>query len=66
MRKLRMGVLGCSYHYFKRVAVPLRDSFLIEPYAIASRDAVKAASSAKEWGFLFPTVPMRNFWPIKR
>lgn len=51
MEKLRMGVLGCSFHYFKRVAVPLRESLLIEPYAIASRDSAKAAESADEWGF---------------
>lgn len=51
MEKLRMGVLGCSFHYFKRVAVPLRESLLIEPYAIASRDGAKAASAAGEWGF---------------
>lgn len=51
MDKLRMGVLGCSNHYFKRVAVPLRESLLIEPYAIASRDAGKAKAAANEWGF---------------
>jgi predicted dehydrogenase len=51
MDKLRMGVLGCSAHYFKRVAVPLRESLLIEPYAIASRDAAKAKAAAGEWGF---------------
>jgi predicted dehydrogenase len=51
MDKLRMGVLGCSFHYFKRVAVPLRESLLIEPYAIASRDAGKAKEAASEWGF---------------
>jgi predicted dehydrogenase len=46
-----MGVLGCSGHYFKRVAVPLRESLLVEPYAIASRDAAKAKEAAAEWGF---------------
>ncbi len=51
MDKLRMGVLGCSAHYFKRVAVPLRESLLVEPYAIASRDAAKAAEAAAEWDF---------------
>lgn len=51
MDKLRMGVLGCSGHYFKRVAVPLRESLLVEPYAIASRDAARAAASASEWDF---------------
>jgi predicted dehydrogenase len=51
MDKLRMGVLGCSGHYFKRVAVPLRESLLVEPYAIASRDTAKAKDAAAEWGF---------------
>lgn len=51
MNALRMGVLGCSSHYFKRVAVPLRHSTIVEPYAIASRDAAKAAAKAAAWGF---------------
>ena len=51
MEKLRMGVLGCSGHYFKRVAVPLRESLLVEPYAIASRDLDKAKKAAAEWDF---------------
>jgi predicted dehydrogenase len=51
MNKLRMGVLGCSAHYFKRVAVPLRQSQFVQPYAIASRDAAKAAAKAAVWGF---------------
>jgi len=51
MEKLRMGVLGCSWHYAMRVATPLRASLLIEPYAIASRDAAKAKHFAKTWDF---------------
>ncbi|MFA6505588.1 MAG: Gfo/Idh/MocA family oxidoreductase [Treponemataceae bacterium] len=51
MKRLKMGVLGCSFHYFKRIAVPLRESLLIEPYAIASRDAANAKAKADEWGF---------------
>ncbi|OHE61054.1 MAG: oxidoreductase [Treponema sp. GWA1_62_8] len=51
MRKLKMGVFGCSSHYFKRVAVLLRSSSLVEPYAIASRDGVRAQAAAKDWGF---------------
>ena len=51
MNRLRMGVLGCSSHYFKRVAVPLRESTIVEAYAIASRDAAKAAAKASAWGF---------------
>jgi len=51
MEKLRMGVLGCSTHYFKRIAVPLRESLLVEPYGIASRDAAKAKAGAADWDF---------------
>ncbi len=51
MEALRMGVLGCSTHYFKRVAVPLRQSTMVQPYALASRDAAKAASKAAAWDF---------------
>ena len=51
MERLRMGVLGCSGHYALRVATPLRSSLLVEPYAIASRDAAKARKFAKTWDF---------------
>jgi predicted dehydrogenase len=51
MEKLRMGVLGCSKHYALRVATPLRESLLVEPYAIASRDAVRAKAFAAAWDF---------------
>lgn len=51
MERLRMGVLGCSGHYFKRVAVPLRESLLVEPYAIASRVLDKATKAATDWDF---------------
>ena len=51
MKKLRMGVLGCSRHYALRVALSLRSSLLIEPYAVASRDAAKAKKFAQTWGF---------------
>jgi len=51
MERLRMGVLGCSRHYALRVAIPLCSSLLIEPYAIASRDAAKAKQYAKTWHF---------------
>jgi predicted dehydrogenase len=51
MEKLRMGVLGCSGHYALRVATPLKSSLLVEPYAIASRDAEKARGFAEFWGF---------------
>ncbi|MCL2318792.1 MAG: Gfo/Idh/MocA family oxidoreductase [Treponema sp.] len=51
MEKLRMGVLGCSGHYAMRVATPLKSSLLLEPYAVASRDAAKAKKFAKNWDF---------------
>ena len=51
MERLRMGVLGCSGHYSLRVATPLRSSLLVEPYAIASRDAATAKKFAKTWDF---------------
>ncbi|WP_304226257.1 Gfo/Idh/MocA family protein [Gracilinema caldarium] len=51
MEKLKMGVLGCSVHYAKRIAVPMLESLLIEPYAIASRDLRKSEEFARRWGF---------------
>jgi len=51
MDKLKMGVLGCSGHYAKRIAVPILESLLVEPYAIASRDLKKSQDFAKKWGF---------------
>uniref|UniRef100_A0A7C3EKN2 Gfo/Idh/MocA family oxidoreductase n=1 Tax=Gracilinema caldarium TaxID=215591 RepID=A0A7C3EKN2_9SPIR len=51
MDKLKMGVLGCSGHYAKRIAVPILESLLVEPYAIASRDLQKSKDYAKKWGF---------------
>jgi len=47
MERLRLGVLGCSGHYALRVATPLKTSLLVEPYAVASRDAAKAKEFAK-------------------
>jgi predicted dehydrogenase len=46
-----MGVLGCSKHYSLRVATPLRESLLVEPYAVASRDTARAKAFAGTWGF---------------
>jgi len=51
MEKLKMGVLGCSRHYSLRIATPLKSSLLIDPYAIASRDAEKAKKFGENWGF---------------
>jgi predicted dehydrogenase len=43
-----MGILGCSGHYALRVAQPLAASLLVEPYAVASRDAAKARQFAEQ------------------
>ncbi|MDR1306427.1 MAG: Gfo/Idh/MocA family oxidoreductase [Treponema sp.] len=51
MNKLRLGVLGTSGHYSLRVAAPLRESLLVEPYGIASRNREKAEKYAQKWGF---------------
>jgi len=51
MNKLRFGVLGCSGHYALRIATPLKESLLVEPYGIASRDLKKAKAYAKKWDF---------------
>lgn len=51
MKRLRLGVLGCSNHYFKRVAAGLRESTLVEPWAIASRDKARADSHVASGAF---------------
>ena len=51
MKKLKMGVLGCSVHYALRVSIPLRASQLVEPYGIASRSLEKAREYAAAWSF---------------
>jgi predicted dehydrogenase len=54
MKKLRMGVLGCSGHYALRIASPLKLSELVEPYAVASRDRAKAENYIKK--YFFPVI----------
>ena len=51
MNKLRWGVLGVSKHYRLRVHLPFSGFEGAELYAIASRDAEKAAAAAAELGF---------------
>lgn len=51
MEKLRLGVLGCSNHFARKVAPPVRASSMMEPYAIASRDEDKARKFAGQYGF---------------
>jgi len=49
MKKLKMGVLGCSGH-FSRISKGLASSRLFESYGIASRNAQKAGEYAQKWG----------------
>ncbi len=49
MKKLRIGILGTSNHYVKRMVLPLQDSVHCESYAIGSRNIEKAASVALEF-----------------
>jgi predicted dehydrogenase len=49
MKKLRIGILGTSNHYLKRIVLPLQDAQHCESYAIGSRNIDKAASVAKEF-----------------
>lgn len=51
MEKLRLGVLGTAHIYASRVAPALKGSLLIEPYAVASRDAEKAQKYGAPLGF---------------
>jgi predicted dehydrogenase len=51
MEKLRLGVLGTSNIYALRVAPSLKESLLIEPYAVASRDAERARKYGAPLGF---------------
>ncbi|TYB86485.1 MAG: Gfo/Idh/MocA family oxidoreductase [Kosmotoga sp.] len=46
MKKLKLGVLGVSSHFVKRVLFPLKHSSSIEIYAIASRNYEKAKKFA--------------------
>jgi predicted dehydrogenase len=48
-KKLKLGVIGASNHFLKRCRIPLQNSDLIEIYAIASRDELKAKSIAEKY-----------------
>lgn len=50
MEKLKLGVLGISNHFIKRVLFPLKKAKNVEVYAIASRSASKARDFAQEHG----------------
>ncbi len=51
MEAVKWGILGVSGHFIKRVVIPLRDSKLINLWAIASRDERRAEETAKKYGF---------------
>ena len=50
MGKLKLGVLGVSGHFVKRVFFPLRDAKNLEVYAIASRDPERARAFSEKYG----------------
>jgi len=47
MEKLRIGILGTSNHYLKRIVLPLRDTKHCASYVIGSRNIEKAGVMAK-------------------
>lgn len=49
MQKLKIGILGTSNHYLKRIVLPLKETEHCESYAIGSRNIDKAASMAREF-----------------
>lgn len=49
MKKLKIGVLGTSNHYLKRIILPLKKTSYCESYAIGSRNIEKARSLAQDF-----------------
>ncbi|WP_430814227.1 Gfo/Idh/MocA family protein [Carboxylicivirga sp. RSCT41] len=49
MKKLSLGVLGCSNHFVKRVVLPVMALDSVEVYAIASRNIKKSAELARQF-----------------
>ncbi len=49
MRKIKIGVLGASNHFIKRIILPLKELDNGYIYAIASRDVNKAKQIASEF-----------------
>ncbi|WP_291855858.1 Gfo/Idh/MocA family oxidoreductase [Marinilabilia sp.] len=49
MKKLKIGILGTSNHYLKRIVLPLQDTEYCESYAIGSRNIKKAESMARDF-----------------
>ena len=50
MKPVKLGVLGVSGHFILRCLRPLKESGLIEVYAIASRDGLKAKETSQTYG----------------
>ena len=49
MIPIKLGILGVSGHFIKRILLPLQKSSLIELYAIASRSKNKAKEAAEKF-----------------
>lgn len=49
MHNFKIGVLGVADHFIKRVLLPLKQSEIIDVYAIASRSAEKAKKAGEQW-----------------
>jgi predicted dehydrogenase len=49
MKKLRIGILGTSNHYLKRIVLPLQNTQYCASYAIGSRNIDKAAALARDF-----------------
>jgi predicted dehydrogenase len=49
MKKLKIGVLGVSNHFVKRIVLPLQETKYCYIHGIASRDAGKALSASKKY-----------------
>lgn len=49
MNKLRVGVLGVSGHFLKRIVHPMQRSQKVEIYGIASRNPEKAEAAARKY-----------------
>jgi len=50
MKRIKIGVLGVSNHFIKRIILPLKALNCFEVYAIASRSENKASETAREYG----------------
>lgn len=49
MKKVRLGVLGVSGHFIKRVLLPIKEVSNIDLYGIASRNAEKVKNTARQY-----------------